>query len=107
MRVRRAGLALLTATALTRASVAGNLDNYYMSSEAALLGGAITADAKGGGALWYNPAGLSQVEGLRLDVTVNAFRLSTGAMADVETPDPSAKTTLQTVNLRSVPASIT
>ncbi|HVJ15325.1 MAG TPA: hypothetical protein VM686_07790 [Polyangiaceae bacterium] len=108
MRVRPAALALVVASGATQASLASNLDNYYMSSEAALQAGAITADARGGGALWYNPAGLATISGLRLDVSVNALRLTLGGEADIESTDANVTIKrLPMMNLASVPAAVT
>ena len=64
-RILLLGIAASVAVA-SRAS-AGNLDSYYMSGEAALQGGAVTADTQHGGAIWYNPAGLASISGSRLD----------------------------------------
>jgi hypothetical protein len=108
MRVRVIGATLLGASGVTGVALAGNLDSYYMSAEAALQGGAITADSRDGGAMWYNPAGLGEIPGLRLDVGANAFRLSFGGVPDLEATgkDPEI-TRLRTINFISVPVSMT
>ena len=108
MRFRAAAVAVLVVGAFARTLHAGNLDGYYMGSQAALQAGAVTADATGGAAVWYNPSGLSEIEGLRLDASANAFRLSLGAVPDLETTDGDTSVTrLRTVNLATVPSSLT
>ncbi len=108
MRVRVIGVALLAASSVSGGVCAGNLDSYYMSGEAALQGGAITADARDGGAMWYNPAGLGDIAGLRLDVGANAFRLSLGGVPDLDaTGEDQEITRLRTINFISIPASMT
>src|SRR5262245_63820448 len=104
MRARCTLSLLLALAAGTRAALAGNLDSYYMDSDAALQGGAITADTASGAAIWYNPAGLASIQGLRLDVGMNAFRLSLGAVPEVEASgrNPSV-TRLSVINFASVP----
>jgi hypothetical protein len=49
---------------------AGNLDSFYLGNDAALQAGAITADATGGGAIWYNPAGLGRFGSVGLGLGV-------------------------------------
>lgn len=60
-------------------SSAGNLDSFYVSGEAALSAGAVVASTSTGGSVWYNPAGLSQLSGLRLDVNVSGYAVRFGA----------------------------
>ena len=84
MQSRTARLAFLAASALPAASFGANLDGYYMDSNAALQAGAISADATGGGAVWYNPAGLATISGLRLDASATALRLSLGGVPSLD-----------------------
>jgi hypothetical protein len=108
MRVRVIGVALLAASSASGVALAGNLDSYYMSGEAALQAGAITADTRDGGAMWYNPAGLGDIAGLRLDVGANAFRLSFGGVPDLDAAGEDPEVThLRTINFISIPASMT
>jgi hypothetical protein len=108
MRVRVAGAVLVAVSSASGGALAGNLDSYYMSGEAALQAGAITADTRDGAAAWYNPAGLGEIAGLRLDVGANAFRLSFGGVPDLDATgkDPEV-TRLRSINFISVPVSMT
>jgi len=86
---------------------AQNVDTYYMAGDAALQAGAITADARGGGAIWYNPAGLARLAGLRFDVNVSAYSLSFGDHPDLQAALPGTEITrLSVLDLRAVPAAM-
>lgn len=50
---------------------AGNDDTYFMSGEAALMGGAVVALGQSSGMLWYNPAGLGAIHRNQYDVTLS------------------------------------
>lgn len=97
------------ATALSaRPAQAGNMDAFYLSGDAALQGGAIVADSRGGGAAWYNPAGLAELRGMRIDVSVNGYSVRFGGHADFDSPNPSAEVTrLTTLDLNVVPTALT
>jgi hypothetical protein len=82
---------MASATLGTVPALAGNLDAFYLSGDAALQGGAITATARGGGATYYNPAGLAELPGLRLDVSVNAVAVRLGGHPDVDATVPGTK----------------
>jgi len=85
-----------------------NPDTYYLSSDAAMQAGAITADVTGGGAIWYNPAGLARLPGLRLDVSMNAYSLRFGGHPDLGgATDDAQVTRLSTVDFKVVPAGLT
>ena len=100
--------AVLVASLVSPAAAAGNMDSFYLSGDAALQGGAITADVEGGGAAWYNPAGLAKLPRLRLDVSVNALALRVGGHPAVEATAPNARvTTLTTPDITLVPAALT
>lgn len=49
-----------------------------MSGDAAMQAGAITADSRDGGSIWYNPAGLARMGGLRFDANMSAYALRLG-----------------------------
>lgn len=73
---RPAALAALVAAVLSAApAAAGNDHSYFLSSEAALAGGAVIANTSGAGALWYNPAGLARGRRATFDVSGSAFVL--------------------------------
>jgi len=104
LRMRRVFFALASLTGLARAQ---NVDSFYLSGDAALQGGAITADARGGGSIWYNPAGLAELRGLRFDVNVSAYALGFGGHPDLEATRPGTTITRLTVlDLRAVPAAM-
>lgn len=101
---------LLVATVVAAAgdARAGNLDAFYLAGDAALQAGAITADARGGGALWYNPAGLAFLGGTRLDVTVNGYALRFGGQADFDPPTADSEVArLSRLDLNVVPTALT
>lgn len=88
-------------------ALAGNADSFYLSGDAAMQAGAITADARGGGAIWYNPAGLGQLPALRLDVSINAFSLRLGGLPDFDASDGARVNRLATINFNIVPSGLT
>lgn len=103
----RGGLLALGSLLSCVTARAQNMDTFYLAGDAALQGGAITADARGGGSIWYNPAGLSQLPGLRFDVNVSAYALGFGDHADLEATLPGTTVTrLSVLDLRAVPAAM-
>ena len=105
----RASAAGLFAAALLiqRSARAGNVDSYYLSGEAALLAGAITASARGGGAAWDNPAGLASLPGLRFDASINAFSLRFGGRPDFNAGGGSQVERLTKPDFNIVPSGLT
>jgi hypothetical protein len=94
-------------SSLALSARAQNIDTFYLSGDAALQAGAITADVRGGGSIWYNPAGLAKLDGLRFDVNVSAYALGFGGDPDLEGIHPGAKVTrLSVLDLRAVPAAM-
>lgn len=92
---------------LSKTGQAGNLDSFYVSGEAALQGGAVTATSSGGGSIWYNPAGLSALNGTRLDVNVSGYALRFGANVGFDSTLPGAQETrLTLLELDVVPAAV-
>lgn len=90
-----------------RSAEAGNLDSYYLSGEAALQGGAVTADTNHGGAIWYNPSGLADMRGSSLDASVSAYGLHWGGHPDVDAGALPAQTKrLTPTDFRIVPAAL-
>jgi hypothetical protein len=60
--LRRFGLAVVAIVALAPGMArAGNSDSFFFSDEAALMAGAVTAQTRDSGAIWYNPAGLGGI----------------------------------------------
>lgn len=107
VRVGLLGLTLAAWLSVTPAR-AGNLDAFYLSGDAALQAGAITADVQGGGAAWYNPAALASLTGLRLDVGVNGYAVKFGGTADLAPPTPGTEVTRFTrLDLNVVPTALT
>lgn len=103
-----AAAAACAAGSISGAARAGNLDSFYFGGEGALQGGAITADALGGGAIWYNPAGLARMPGLRIDVSVNAYALRFGGHPDFSAGLPGTRVErLTTLDLNVVPSALT
>lgn len=87
---------------------AGNADSFYLSGEAALIGGAIVSTSSGGGSIWYNPAGLALLSGTRLDVNVSGYAVRFGATADFDSAVPNTEETrLSLLALDVVPAAFT
>lgn len=87
---------------------AGNLDSFYVSGEATLLGGAILSSSTGGGSIWYNPAGLSHLSGARLDVNVSGYAVRFGATANFDSAIVGAtENRLSLLNFDVVPAAVT
>lgn len=91
----------------TAGALAGNADAFYLSGEAAMQAGAIVADSRGGGSVWYNPAGLASLSGTRLDVNVSAYAINFGAEADFDSTLPVNEETRATLpDINVVPAAL-
>lgn len=95
---------------------AGNDDGVLIGDDAALMGGAVTAIANNGAALWYNPAGIVGAEQNTLDVSGTAYNIrihqtprllfsADGASADGTTTEfaivPAAVTYVRALNART------
>lgn len=86
---------------------AGNSDSFYLSGEAAMLGGAIVASSSSGGSIWYNPAGLASLSGTRLDANVSGYAIRFGATANFESTVPGAEEhRVSLLDLNIVPAAL-
>jgi hypothetical protein len=101
-----AGLGVLLSA--TSAARAGNYESFFLGTEAALQGGATTATARLGTAIWYNPAGLARVDRSAIDASVTAFSLSLGQNVDLASTLPGSEATrLKAVAFDVVPAALT
>lgn len=104
----KAGAAATLCSLLVLPAHAGNADSFYLSGEAALMGGAIVSTSNSGGSIWYNPAGLALLSGTRLDVNVSGYAVRFGATADFDSTVPdSNETRLSLLALDVVPAAFT
>lgn len=70
----RAALACLILLAPSVAR-AGNGDGILLGNEAAMTGGAVRAVVQDGSGIWYNPAGLANIDRDAVDVSGNAFQV--------------------------------
>ncbi len=87
---------------------AGNLDSFYVSSDAALQAGAVAATTSSGGSIWYNPAGMAHLTGTRLDVNVSGYAVRFGAQVGFDSTLPNAEQRrLILLELDVVPAAVT
>ncbi len=87
-----------------RQAAADNPDRFYMSGEAALTAGAITADTNDTGSVWYNPAGLARSPALRFDVNVSAYALRLGGAPELTGVGEGTNTeTVSVLNFAAVP----
>lgn len=107
--VRTWGISLAAAIAsVTAPAFAGNLDSFYVSSDAALQAGAIVATSSTGGSIWYNPAGMSRITGTRLDVNVSGYAMRFGAQVGFDSTLPNAEERrLTLLEIDVVPAAVT
>lgn len=101
----QASIAALLLSLVTLPAHAGNADSFYLSGEAALIGGAIVSTSSGGGSIWYNPAGLARLSGTRLDVNVSGYAVRFGATANFDSTVPDTEETpLSLLAIDVVPA---
>lgn len=63
------GLALLLAALAPRPAWAGNSERVLGGAEVALTGGSVVANVHGGAALWFNPAGIAELNARSFDLT--------------------------------------
>ncbi len=94
----------------TTSALAGNEESYLFGDQAALSGGAVTANIRDTSAIWYNPAGLGHNRRGRLELSGTAFtarwrNTNEGLVVDLESRRVSRSIKSQEVFV--VPASLT
>ncbi len=53
----------------------GNQDAYFMDDVASMTGGSVIATVGGGGAIWYNPAGIIKQRGHAVNLTATVYSI--------------------------------
>lgn len=86
---------------------AGNLDGVFVSDQAAMMGGAVTALASDTTATFYNPAGLAaDTSHTSVSITTSSYGLSTRSSPSLVAVGGTRSQDLSTLQLLSVPAAI-
>lgn len=101
--------ATIAAALAPTAAAAGNLDSYFLSDEAAMFGGAVTAIASDGGSLWTNPAGLASTDRTSFNISASAFQLRMRRFPGIlraQTTEGEVTADLKDTTLLSVPTSL-
>ncbi len=99
-------LAAALVCALPATARAGNDDGVLLGNQAAMTGGAVTADVSDGSALVYNPAGLARITTDRADITAQALGVRiTLVPSFITTPDAGPKGE-STVEILTIPSGI-
>lgn len=91
------GLAVSAFTA--REASAGNLDTFMLGNDAAMMGGAVTATARGSTGIWYNPAGLDGAKFHSVDVSFNAYAIHFGGSPDLTVDESKGGSRQKLTNL--------
>ncbi|HSI05215.1 MAG TPA: hypothetical protein VLC93_12090, partial [Myxococcota bacterium] len=101
-------LALLVIAVIARPALAGNLDAVFVSDQAAMMGGAVTALASDTTAIFYNPAGLvADTSHASISLSTSSYGFSTRSSPSLLVESPSTRSSdLTTQQLLSVPAAI-
>ena len=101
-------LGLLVIALIARPVLAGNLDSVFVSDQAAMMGGAVTALASDTTAIFYNPAGLAAYTShTSISLSTSSYGVSTRSSPSLVVAGPSTRTTdLNTKQILSVPAAI-
>ncbi len=101
-------LGLLVLVSATRPARAGNLDGVFVSDQAAMMGGAVTALASDTTAIFYNPAGLAaDTSHASISLSTSSYGVSTRSSPSLLAQSPSTRSSdLTTQQLLSVPAAI-
>jgi len=108
--MHRIALTVLLGALLTTATArAGNSDEVNGGLDVTLTGGAVVAITYTGAALWYNPAGIAQINKASLEltgVTMQIQILKVPGLLTIDT-DPQAKSEGKTVSFTVVPQAVT
>lgn len=100
MRTASVALVALALSAFgTRDAFAGNLDTFMLGNDAAMMGGAVTATARGATAIWYNPAGLDGAKFQSVDVSFNAYAIRFGGSPDLTADESKGGSRQKLTNL--------
>lgn len=99
---------VLAVVAFARAAQAGNLDGVFVSDQAAMMGGAVTALAASTTAVYYNPAGLAaDTKHTSISLSTSSYGFSTRSSPSLAGTGADRSTDrLTTLQLLSVPAAI-
>ncbi|RJO66098.1 MAG: hypothetical protein C4523_13530 [Myxococcales bacterium] len=93
----------------SRSAQAGNYESNFLSSDAALMAGAVTAITHDGGAVYYNPAGLGGLDRKEISLSGNAFMLRIRRTPDAYTtvlPSGTKTADLDTLDILPIPSSM-
>ena len=83
---------------------AGNDETFSMGPDAALSGGAITAESSKPSAPWYNPAQFAAGGQDLVDISLAAYTLRLGGTQELRRADPTPQTeSFSSVQLQAVP----
>jgi hypothetical protein len=104
MRTATCALVALAVSAITaREAFAGNLDTFTLGNDAAMMGGAVTATARGSTGIWYNPAGLDGEKFDSVDVSFNAYAIRLGGSPDLTADESKGGSRQKLTNLDLTP----
>lgn len=106
---RRVGWSCVFVVAVTLSGVAraGNDDTLLHGSDAAMTGGAITATTEDGAAVYYNPAGLANIERGQVNVSANAIVVQRLRVRDFLSTTRGDATDADVLVIPLIPAALT
>jgi len=108
--MRRAGLvSMVVMLLITTTARAGNSDEVNAGLDVTLTGGAVVAMTYTGAALWYNPAGIANINKASLELTGITMQIQIVKVPGLLTidADPRAVSEGKTVNFTVIPQAIT
>jgi len=106
MRVEVAAALILTSSAWPELALAGNDDEQFVGSLAAMTGGAVSAMVSDASATWYNPAGLGAVPLDQIDVSGTFYSLRAYSARGFLTSKSGATDHGSVIEFVSVPSQI-